>query len=179
MVFFKLLGYAIGSVVMYWGVLFLVVASWMCLLLLVMLANSVWNRITGQTEEWQWFLHWTESISQSIHRLKMEWVVGMPGVFIQIWYAGYAAHWVQTSALETPAPIMLQMVGGLGVISAAATFYGLYRLVVEVRLGRWMYGLVGGLSLVAYVFLLHNPPLAQVLSERWQQVFVALLSAMT
>ncbi len=50
---------------------------------------------------------------------------------------------------------------------------------VEVQLGLWLYGLVSGLSVGAYVFLLHNPPIAQVLSERWQQVFTALLSAMT
>jgi hypothetical protein len=179
MALIKLLGYALGSVVMYWGVLLILVAPWALMLLVVVLANAMWNHITGKTEEWKWFLTWTEAMVQAIHRLRFEWMGWIPGLVIQIWYAGYAAHWVQTSALEQPAPIMLQMVGGLGVIAAAATFYGLYRLVIEVHLRRWMHGLVGGLSLVAYGFLLHNPPLAQVLSERWQQVFIALLSAMT
>lgn len=178
MALIQLLGYALGSVVMYWGVLLILVAPWALMLLFVLLANGVWNQITGKAEEWKWFLRWTESMVKAIHRLRFEWIGWIPGLVIQIWYAGYAAHWVHTSALAQPTSISLQMVGGLGVIAATATFYGLYRLVVEVHLGRWIYSLVGGLSLVAYVFFLNHPPIAQVLSERWQQVFVALLSAM-
>lgn len=179
MALIKLLGYALGSVVMYWGILLLIVVPWLLMLLLVVLANAAWNQMTGKTEEWRWFIPWTESIGQAIHRLRFAWIAWIPGLLIQIWYAGYAAHWVHTSTLEEPTPLLLQMIGSLGVIAAAATFYGLYRLVVEVQLGLWLYSLVSRLSVGAYVFLLHNPPIAQVLSERWQQVFTALLSAIT
>ena len=178
MALIQLLGYALGSVVMYWGLLLLMAAPWLLMLVFVALANAVWNQITGQTEEWRWLLTGTESVMKAIQRLRFAWIGWIPGLAIQIWYAGYAAHWVHTSALETPVPIRFQLLGGLGVMTAAATFYGLYRLVVEVHLGRWVYGLVGGISLVAYGVLLHNPPMAQVLGERWQQVFAALLSTM-
>lgn len=51
MVLFKLLGYAVGSIVMYWGLLLLFVAPWVLALLLVVLLNAVWNQITGKTDE--------------------------------------------------------------------------------------------------------------------------------
>ncbi len=181
MVLLKLLGYAVCSVVMYWGLVLLLVAPWMLALLLVVLINAVWNQITGKTDEWKWFLNWTEFAVQAVHRLKFEWVGWIPGILIQIWYAGYAANLVHTSALgkTTTDAIALQLIGVIGIIAAAVIFYWLYRLVVEVRLGKWIYILVGGISLVAYFVFLQQPQVAVVLSESWQQSFVALLSAMT
>ncbi len=180
-VLLKLLGYAVGSVVMYWGLLILLIAPWMLALLLVVLLNAVWNQIMHKSDEWQWFLHWTEFVVQTVHRLKFEWVGWMPGILIQIWYAGYAANLVHTSALGKTATnaILLQLMGCLGIITAAVMFYWLYNLVVEVRLGKWIYILVGGISLVAYFVFLQQPKVASVLGESWQQIFVALLSAMT
>ncbi|HEY9664681.1 MAG TPA: hypothetical protein V6C65_40090, partial [Allocoleopsis sp.] len=61
----------------------------------------------------------------------------------------------------------------------AVIFYWLYRLVVEVKLAKWIYILVGGISLVTYFVFLQQPQVAAVLSESWQQIFAALLSAMT
>ncbi|HIK14182.1 MAG TPA: hypothetical protein IGS53_02600 [Leptolyngbyaceae cyanobacterium M33_DOE_097] len=180
-VLLKLLGYAIGSVVMYWGLLLLLVAPWALALLLVVLLNAGWNQITGKTDEWQWFLSWTESVMQVVHRLKFEWLGWIPGILIQIWYAGYAAHLVNTSALEKPSidAIALQFMGVMGIVTAAAIFYWLYRLVVEVKLARWIYILVSGISLIAYFVFLQQPQVAKVLGESWQQIFAALLAAMT
>ncbi|MGI0484728.1 hypothetical protein ACN4EK_04765 [Pantanalinema rosaneae CENA516] len=180
MVLLKLLGYAIGSIVMYWGLLFVLVAPWVSAVLLVVLINAAWNRITGKTDEWTWFLDWTESIVQMVHRLKAEWIGWIPGILIQTWYAGYAANLVQTSALEQPTTdaIVLQIMGVIGVIAAAVTFYWLYRLVVEVKLSQWIHLLVGSISLVAYFGLLQHPQVAEGLSESWQHIFAVLLSAM-
>jgi hypothetical protein len=115
-VLLKLLGYAVGSVVMYWGLLLLLVAPWMLALLLVLLLNAVWNQITRRTGEWKWFLHWTEFAVQAVHRLKFKWVGWIPGILIQVWYAGYAANLVHTSALgkTTTDAILLQLMGCLG-----------------------------------------------------------------
>jgi len=74
MVLLKLLGYAIGSVVMYWGLLLLLIAPWVLTLLLVVLLNAIWNQITGKSDEWNWVLQWTESVVQVIHQLKFEWI---------------------------------------------------------------------------------------------------------
>jgi hypothetical protein len=180
MVLLKLLGYAIGSVVMYWGLLFILVAPWVSILLLVVLINAAWNHITGKTDEWQWPLKWTESVAQIIHRLQVEWIGWIPGILIQIWYAGYAANLVHTSALDKPImdAIALQSMGVIGIIAAAVTFYWLYRLVVDVKLGKWIYLLVGSISLAAYFGFLQQPHVAQGLGESWQQIFAALLSAM-
>jgi|GEM_PF-2280118 hypothetical protein len=176
----KLLGYAIGSVVMYWGFLLLLVAPWLFMLLLVVLSNAVWNNITGQTEEWKWFLKGTEAVIQRIQRLEFEWVGWIPGILIQIWYAGYAAHLVLTSISETSGEgaIVLEGMGIMGMLIAAALFYGLYRFVVEVKLNPWIYLLVGGLALSSYLMLLQYPQVAEVLSGSWQQVFAALFSAL-
>jgi len=181
MVLLKLLGYAVGSVVMYWGLLLLLVSPWALALLLVTLMNAGWNQITGKTDEWKWFSNWTESVLQTVHRLKFDWLGWIPGMLIQIWYAGYAANLVHTSALEktTPDAIALQLMGSIGIITAAVIFYWLYRLYVEVRLSQWIYILVGGISLIAYFVFLQHPQVAVVLSESWQQIFVALLSEMT
>lgn len=181
MVLLKLLGYAFGSVVMYWGLLLLLVSPWALALLLVTLMNAVWNQITGKTDEWKWFPNWTEFVIQTVHRLKFDWIGWIPGILIQIWYAGYAANLVHTSALgkTTTDAIALQLMGVIGTITAAVIFYWLYRLVVEVSLGKWIYILVGGISLVAYFVFLQQPQVAVVLSESWQRIFVALLSAMT
>ena len=176
----KLLGYAIGSVVMYWGVLFVLLVPWLFGLLGVILSNAVWNQITGKAEEWKWFLHWTEAVIQTVQRLEFEWVGWIPGILIQIWYAGYAAHLVYTSIAETSGQgaIVFQGLGVMGMVTAALLFYGLYRFVVEVKLNRWLYLLVGSIALVAYGILLQSPQVAEALSESWQQVFAALLSTM-
>lgn len=181
MVLLKLLGYAIGSVVMYWGLLLLLVAPWVLTLLLVVLLNAAWNQITGKTDEWNWFLQRTESVMRAVHRLKFEWIGWIPGILIQVWYAGYAANLVHTSALEKPTidAIALQLMGGISIITATVIFYWLYRLVVEVKLGQWIYILIGGISVAAYCLFLQQPQVAKVLSESWQQVFAALLAAMT
>lgn len=116
-----------------------------------------------------------------VHQLRFEWIGWIPGILIQIWYAGYAAHLVTTSALEkaTIDTIALQFIGGTSIIVAAVMFYWLYYWVVEVKLGKWIYLLVGGISLVAYCIFLQQPQVAEVLSESWQHIFAALLSAMT
>ena len=180
MVLLKLLGYAVGSVVMYWGLLFVLVAPWVSAVLLVVLINGAWNYITGKTDEWTWFINWTESVVQTVHRFQFEWIGWIPGILIQTWYAGYAANLVHTSALGKTATdaIILQLIGGIGIIAAAVIFYWLYRLVVEVKLSQWIYILVGSISLVAYFVFLQHPQVAQGLSESWQHIFVALLSAM-
>jgi hypothetical protein len=180
MVLLKLLGYAVGSVVMYWGFLFILVVPWMSAVLLVALINGAWNRITGKTDEWRWFINWTESVAQTVNRFQLEWIGWAPSILIQTWYAGYAANLVHTSASGKTAAdaIILQLMGGIGIITAAVIFYWLYRLVVEVKLSQWIYILVGGISLVAYCVFLQQPQVAQGLSESWQHIFAALLSAM-
>lgn len=180
MVLLKLLGYAIGSVVMYWGLLFVLVAPWVSAVLLTVLINEAWNYFTGKTDEWKWLINWTESMAQTVHRLQFEWIGWVPGILIQTWYAGYAANLVHTSSLGKTAThaIILQLMGGFGIIAAAVIFYWLYRLVVEVKLSQWIYILVGGISFVAYFVFLQQPQVAQVLSESWQNIFAALLSAM-
>lgn len=180
MVLLKLLGYAIGSVVMYWGLLFVLVAPWVSTLVVIVLINAACNHITGKTDEWQWPLKWTEFVAQAIHRLQFEWIGWIPGILIQIWYAGYAANLVHTSALDQPIidAIVLQIMGVIGIIVAAVTFYWLYRLVVEVKLGQWIYLLVGSIALVAYFVLLQQSQVAKGLGESWQHIFAALLSAM-
>lgn len=180
MVLLKLLGYAIGSVVMYWGLLFVLVAPWVLAVLLVVLINGAWNHITGKTDEWKWFINWTESVAQTVHRFQFEWIGWIPGILIQTWYAGYAANLVHTSALgkTTTDVLILQLMGVIGIIAAAVIFYWLYRLVVQVKLSQWIYILVGGISLIAYFVFLQHPQVAQILSESWQHIFAALLPAM-
>lgn len=179
-VLLKLLGYAVGSVVMYWGLLLLLVAPWAFSLLVVVLSNAVWNQVTGKTDEWKWFFNWTEASVQAVHRLKFEWIGWLPGILIQIWYAAYAANLVHTSASgKTPiGAIVLQLMGMIGMIAASVVFYGLYRLIVEVKLGQWIYALVSGISLAAYFVFLQHTEIAERLSASWQQTFAALLSTM-
>jgi hypothetical protein len=131
-------------------------------------------------DKWTWFINWTESVVKTVHRFQFEWVGWIPGILIQTWYAGYAANLVHTSILRMTASdaIVLQLMGVIGIISADVIFYWLYRLVVEVKLSRWIYMLVGGISLVAYFVFLQQPQVAQPLSESWQHIFSALLSAM-
>ncbi|WP_180975366.1 hypothetical protein [Fischerella thermalis] len=111
---------------------------------------------------------------------QFEWIGWIPGILIQTWYAGYAANLVHTSALGKTATdaITLQLMGVIGIILAAVTFYWLYHLVVEVKLSRWIYMLVGSISLVAYFVFLQQPQVAQTFSESWQHIFAAFLSAM-
>jgi len=78
----QLLGYAMGSIVMYWGLLLLLVSPWMLILLLVMLINRVWSSITGKHEEWQWVQNWTESILSRVHPMLWAWLAWIPGVLI-------------------------------------------------------------------------------------------------
>lgn len=176
----KLLGYGIGTVVMYWGVLFVLLVTWLFGVLGVMLGNAVWNRITGRAEEWKWFLNGTEAVIQRVQRLQFEWVGWIPGILIQVWYAGYTAHLVHTSISETSGQgaIVFEGIGILGMLAAAVLFYGLYRFVVEVKLDPWIYLLVGSLALISYLILLQYPLVAERLSESWQQVFTALLSVL-
>lgn len=180
MVLAKLLGYAVGSVVFYWGLLLFLIAPWLLALLLITLINFIWNQVTGKTDEWKWFMNWSVSTLETVHRLKFEWVGWIPGVFIQIWYAGYAANLVQTSAIEktTAEALILQIMGGIGIIAATKIFYWIYHSAVEVKLSKWVYILVGGISLVSYFVFLQQPHVAEELGRSWQKVFAALLSAM-
>lgn len=176
----KLIGHALGSIVMYWGLLLLLIAPWVLALLLVVLTNGVWNQITGKNEEWQWFGNWTSAIVDVINSLKFQWIGWIPGIIIQVWYAGYAANLVHNSALDKTDiyVIALQLMGSAGVIFAALVFYWLYCLVVEVNLGKWIYILVGGISLTAYFVFLQFSQVAETLGQRWQQIFDSLLWAM-
>ncbi|WP_259732457.1 hypothetical protein [Synechocystis sp. CS-94] len=176
----RLMGYALGSIVMYWGFLLLLVVPWVLALLLIVFTNAVWNQITGKNDEWQWFANYTDTIIGVINSLKFQWIGWIPGILIQIWYAGYAANLVHNSALDRTDiyAITLQLMGSAGVILAALAFYWLYYLIVEVNLGKWIYILVGGISLTAYFVFLQFPQVAEVLGQRWQQVFNALLWAM-
>jgi hypothetical protein len=178
MVILKLLGYALGSVVMYWGIVLFFVAAWLLGVILVMLVNQVWNKITGKYDEWKWFLDWFDAVGKLIHRFRIEWMGWIPGILIQIWYAGYAADLVHTSTLEasTGYAIAVNVAGVLGMGVAAAIFYVIYSYFVEVDLGHWVYGLVGGISLAAYIFLLQQPQTAGLLSTSWERVFAALFA---
>lgn len=175
----RLIGHALGSILMYWGLLLLLLTPWILALLLVIITNAVWNRITGKNEEWQWFANWTGAIVGVINSFKFQWIGWIPGLLIQIWYAGYAANLVHNSALDKTGiyTIVLQLIGGLGVVSAALVFYLVYRLVVEANLSKWIYILVGGISLTAYFAFLQFPQVAEALGQRWQQVFNSLLWA--
>lgn len=176
-VLLKLLGYAVGSVVMYWGLLLLLLAPWVVILLLVALLNAVWNRITGKTDEWKWLLRGTEFMGQVVQQMKVEWVGWIAGLLIQIWYAGYAAHLVHTSALDrvTIDAIALRGMGCLGIIATATIAYGLYRLMLDLRPSKWLCILVGGIAMAAYFVFLQNPPIAEGLNQGWQKIFAALL----
>lgn len=192
----KLLGYAIGSVVMYWGLLFLLIAPWILALLLIVLINALWNHITGATEEWKWFMRGTDLAVQTLHQLKVEWIGWIPGLVIQIWYAGYAAtsvqtvlqnglQRIQTSTLDPMPltqtaliPIVFPLIGVLGMVAATGMFYGIYHLVVEVKFSPWIYPVVGGVALGAYFVLLQQPALAQGLSASWENIFAVFLSTM-
>ncbi|WP_253188052.1 hypothetical protein [Leptolyngbya sp. 'hensonii'] len=179
MVVLKLLGHALGTVVMYWGLVLLLLAPWLLVLLLVLLTNQIWNRVTGREEEWTWFFDWTEAIMQRIHQIKFEWIGWLPGMAIQTWYAGHAAHLVQTASagVAIEMAIALNLAGVLGMVLASVISYWLYTQVVQVSLGRWVYGLVGGLSLSAYFVLLQQPEMALRLSQGWTRVFTAVLAA--
>lgn len=178
MVFLKLLGYAVGSVVMYWGIILLLLGPLFLVVILTLLANQAWNKITGREEEWRWFVNGFESVMQFIDRLNFQWIGWIPGILIQVWYAGYAVHLVQSSTLESSSTIAIAIhsMGVVGMVVAAATFYWLYAQVVAVKLGRWIYLLVGGVALGAYFVLLQQPQTAAVLSDSWQRVFSALLT---
>ncbi|QHV00188.1 hypothetical protein [Synechocystis sp. CACIAM 05] len=176
----KLMGHALGSIVMYWGLLLLLIAPWVLALPLVVITNGVWNQITGKNEEWQWFGNWTSAIVDVINSLKFQWIGWIPGIIIQVWYAGYAANLVHNLALDKTDihAILLQLMGSAGVVFAALVFYWLYCLVVEVSLGKWIYILVGVISLTAYFVFLQFPQVAETLGQRWQQIFDSLLWAM-
>ncbi len=180
MVLFKLLGYGVGSVLMYWGLLLLLIGPWVVLLVLIALTNSIWNHITGRTDEWTLMLKWAESLGQLVSRFKVEWIGWIPGTLIQTWYAGYAANLVHISALENPkiSIITFQFMGVLGVVIAAMIFYWLYHLVVDFKLNKSIYVAVGGISLMAYLIFLQQPQVAEVLAQSWQQTFASLLSAL-
>ena len=178
--FLKLLGYGVGSVVMYWGLLLLVLAFWLLALLLHTLANTAWNRITGKTDQWQGFLNWTESLSTLTQHPRFSWIGWTPGILILIWYAGYAANLVHTAPpdrLEITA-IVLQAMGLLGILIATLVFYGIYHFIVETKLPQWAYIPVVSIAMTAYFFFLNNPTLATALGESWQRAFVTFLSAL-
>lgn len=177
MIILKLLGYAVGSVLMYWGILLLLLSPWLLSVLLIMLVNYGWNKITGTNEEWKWFVNWSGTVIEAINRWEFKRIGWIPGILIQVWYAGYAAHQVQlsTSGLSATHAIAIHGVGICGMVLAAVVFYWLYMHVVEVKLETWMYVLVGVVSLGAYGVLLQQPHIATLLSDSWQRVFTALL----
>ncbi len=179
MVFLKLLGYAIGSVLMYWGIVLVLLGPVMVVVLLIVLVNQVWNKITGKDEEWKWFLDWFDAFMQMINRCKFEWLGWLPGILIQGWYAGYAANLVQSSISDASLAYAIA-IHGMGVIGmgvAVGVFYGLYNQVVEVKMNQWIYVLVGTISFSAYGVLLQQPETAALLSESWERVFAAFLVA--
>ncbi|MDX2211681.1 MAG: hypothetical protein SFY66_00200 [Oculatellaceae cyanobacterium bins.114] len=177
MVFLKLLGCALGSVVMYWGVALLCFTPWLLAFALVVVSNQIWNKMTGRTEEWKWILGCFDGMGQMIQVFKIEWVGCLPALLIQIWYAGYAAHLVHSSTLEasTEYAIAVHMTGVLGMVIAIAVFYWLYTQAFELKLRLWIYGLVAGTALSAYCVFLQQPQTAVWLSEGWTRVFIVML----
>jgi hypothetical protein len=179
MVVVKLLGYALASVLMYWGLLLLLLGPVMVVVVVTVLANQAWNRVTGRQDEWTWLADGLDRLSQAQHRFKFEWVGWLPGIVIQIWYAGCAADLVLSSTVEASSlyAIAIHGMGVAGVAIAAAVFYWLYSQVVEVKLGPVVYPMVGAVALGAYFVLLQQPQTAAFLSNSWQQVFAAFAIA--
>lgn len=178
MIFLKLLGNALGSVLMYWGVALFCIAFWFLGVFLRILLEYGWRKLTGQSVNWKWFFAWLKPIGERIPHIKFAWFGWLPGIFIQVWYAGYAAALVQSETLDAALWYALA-VNGTGVISvivAAAIFYWLYIYLLEVNLGWWLYLLLGGTALSAYVVLLEQTETAAWLSESWQRVLAALLT---
>lgn len=174
MVFLKLFGHALGSVVMYWGLALFCIAFWFLGLLLAFLFDQAWRKLTGKPLRWAGF----DSVGKLIPQLKFTWIGWLPGVFIQVWYAGYAADLVQSSTRETGViyTMIVKSVGVLSIFVAVVVFYWLYRWIVEVKLNLWLYFLMGGTSLSAYFMFQNQAETATWLSASWQRVVVALLS---
>lgn len=173
----KLLGYPLGTIVMYWGFLFIVTAPWVILILLIALGNAVCNAITGKTEEPMWITAWMDQLVQWLDRLQLERFAWVLGVCIQVWYAGYAAHTVPTLTRQGTqlAAIATHGIAILGLVVAMIMFYLIYTYVVEVKLPWWQYGLVSSSSLLAYGMLLQLPQVAGHLSSSWERVFAVLV----
>lgn len=178
MVFLKLLGNALGSVLMYWGVALFCLAFWFLGLFLRVLMEQAWRKLTGKPANWKGFLAWLQPITERLPPMKFAWFGWLPGIFIQIWHAGYAAALVQSETMDAALWYTLA-VNGTGVVSvvvAAAIFYWLYIHLLEVNLGWWLYLFVGGTALSAYLVFLEQTETAAWLSESWQRVLTSLLT---
>lgn len=171
----KLIAYALGSVVMYWGFLLCLAAPLLLGAILVALADSLWQRVTGRSEASLW-LEQISTVAERLSLRRLAWLGWLPAMVIQLWYAGYAAHWATTSTQAGPTAIA----AGFGLVAialAAAVFYGLYAYVLELNAPDWAYGLVGGSMLLAYAGLLQRSQTAAALSRSWERVFSAVLAA--
>ncbi len=83
----ELAGYALGSVVMYWGMGIAFVLLYVAIALADVLANRLWRKAAGVGGEFPWL----EAAGRATARLPWGWVGWLPGLGVQGWYAGYAA----------------------------------------------------------------------------------------
>jgi hypothetical protein len=154
MVFVRLLWHAVASSGMTWG---LIVVG----LLLVSLADYLWERISGKSEV--------------LREAVMRWKLSLaPGIVAIVWYAAYAAHQVNQDSWEDSLgrTIAVHTVAVVGLAVAAVLFDLASRFWFEAYERLYVPLAVAGLSLVSYVAFLFLPATAEFLSAAWLNVLM-------
>ena len=177
MIHLELLGNALGTVVMYWGAGMVLFCLWLLSALLSLAFNAGLQKITGQPRDWS--DGWFDGMQKAAQRLEFRWIGWLPGLLIQVWYAGYAADLVHA---ESPRGIsaLLHVTAAAG-IAISGTVFGLIHAYFDSRKGRARLAIPAAVCLVSaggYVVLLHEPALAARLASGWRTLLGPLLGAM-
>jgi len=149
MVFLNLLGNALGSCLVIWGVMFFG-------LLLMWLCDWLWWKVTGRGY----------AATQAVDRWRLQPV---PGVLVQFWYAGYAASLVHAAAPQAALAerVALYLTAVLGVVLAVGVFHAIYRHVAEVYKDARVSLGVGAGATAALALFLACPPAAALVGGSW------------
>jgi Na+-transporting methylmalonyl-CoA/oxaloacetate decarboxylase gamma subunit len=177
MVFLRLLGNALGTAVMYWGIGLVFVILWFLAALLSWAGNRAMAKITRMPREWSQGLF--DTAQEALSRVKFRGFGWVPGIVIQLWYAGYAAGLVRSTTVEasTAFTIALHVAGVLGLAVAAGTFYLLFTWVADAKVDFRIPLAVFLVSLGSYFAFSRMPDVTTALSQSWSRVFEVLLGA--
>lgn len=168
MIFVRILGYAVGSLVVLAGVWMVV---WLVGLIFLILKTLLWRKKKpaplppGERRRFKASSEWWKPL------------MVIPGAFTQLWYGAYLTHMISTesSAGKLTQPVLVYLVAVVGVVLAAAALDLLHRyteVYEDIRVG---IGVAAGSVVCFGAMALFPTQAAQMAGRWWERMFWASL----